>query len=100
MVETISPAYYATGEQDRGYVVKGSGFMSIPMDAVGIMSDNKVEPLKLIDSTNPRFLYSVNVRTDTRLELMPMQSATHNAPVYLGGIVSNDRSVVYYVNET
>ena len=82
------------------YALTGSNFDLIPDDAVGIFSYSNSEPLAYINSTLDTHLYSIVEKSGTSMRVRQRVESTHSVPGFLGGIVSADRSVIYWVNRT
>lgn len=95
----ITPTYYAGGSRERKFELIGSGFTSIPTDAVGVLSQGNNDPLMWARDTEPFKLATVEVIDDTKAIV---DNGVHNLGnnTYLGGIVSNNRQIVYWVNNT
>lgn len=100
MVEEISPSYYAENIGDVTYTLRGSGFEQIPSDAVGILAMSNGNPLELIDTTREDWLFDISEKTSSVLVMPQRQMRAHGAPTYLGAIVSADRRIVYWRNDT
>lgn len=97
----VSPDYYAAGVAPRTYDLVGEYFTQIPADAIGIKSYNNDDPLENIENTLSRNIYSITEKTDTTLKLQVRAAEfvpTHEN--YLGAIVSSNREVIYWVNES
>lgn len=82
------------------YVLLGSGFDSIPGDAVGVTAADNNDPLAGKDNDSPGWLYEIQTKNDNQIVLHQVAEATHNIPTYLGAIVSADRQTVYWTNDT
>ena len=82
------------------FELRGSGFLSIPADALGIWSSMNDDPLHNRYNETPYNRSVIVNQTDNLLTIQYPES--HNATVarYLGAIVSADRETVYWVNET
>lgn len=100
MVNSVSPNYYADGETTEDYILSGSGFLDIPLDAKGILAYDNEQPLQHISSDDPIRLFSVRYKTNYQIILSPDVLIVHNANTYLGAIVSNDRQTIYWVNNS
>lgn len=69
------------------------------MDAVGIYSDANDDPLKYRYQTLDLRTGTIKEKTDTTLKIS--SNEIHGIiQIYLGAIVSADRSEVYWVNDT
>lgn len=100
MVRDITPTYYAAGQVKGDFSLSGLNFTMIPVDAVGILSGLNDNPAAQRDSTSKSWIASVNVLSDSYMEVNQDIARTHSTPVYLGMIVSNDRETVYWVNNS
>lgn len=100
MVYSITPTYYAAEERVTQYVLQGRGFLDLPDNAVGVMSTNNDNPLMLRDNHGVNNNYRIVSKTREELVMEQIQMGTHDTPNYLGGILSEDRTTVYWVNET
>lgn len=78
----------------------GGGFKYIPADAVGLIAYTNNNPMEYLTDTDPIHLYDIEVLNSNEIR------ATHRVPnkpgrrSFLGAIVSADREVVYWVNDT
>lgn len=95
----MTPNYYAEGEVRQLFRLQGSGFLSIPQDAVGLFAYQNDKPLQFIDAVQDTYLLDVNVISDTEMEVTGRIETFHYAN-YLGGIVSNDRQIVFWTNNS
>lgn len=82
------------------YELHGSGFDSIPANAVGIVALNNDEPLEYINTTNEGGLVRIGEKTQNRITLTQQQQYYHSIATYLGAIVSADRQTIYWMNST
>ena len=96
----ISPNYYAAGELVRSYVLRGERFDSIPSDAVGIYATENIAPLQNRYQTDTGYLFSIDSNTGSEMVLHPLVPLQHSSHNFLGGIVSADRQIVYWENNT
>lgn len=72
----------------------------IPADAVAIIAESNSRPLQYRNETYATRVASVEVLSDNELRVYQNESHTHSKRYYIGGILSNDRSVVYWINRT
>lgn len=72
----------------------------IPSDAVGILAWSNSDPLEYLNTTVESRLYEIVEKSETWMRVSQKQESTHSGTSYLGAIVSADRSIVYWVNET
>lgn len=100
VVNEILPTYYASGSNIGNFVIKGMYLDMVPSDALGVFSDENWAPLKYKDTTNRDFLFDIFVEGSSDLVAVPKTQHTVEYSGYLGAIVSSDRSVVYWVNNT
>lgn len=99
MVEEINPTYYArTSEEPTNFEVLGLGFDEIPNDAVGLIGVSNDEPLRYKDVEGTRYLMAIVEKSDTRMLLQTEPHVFSN--IFLGAIISADRTMVYWVNTT
>lgn len=70
------------------------------MDAVGIFAYDNDSPLVYQDTTNPALLYEIVSRTNNEMRLRCLAPNDAHGNNYLGAILSADRSVVYWENNT
>lgn len=100
MVDEITPTYYASGVEQPSYTLTGSGFDWLPSDALGIRATSNDNPLEFINSGSLS-LYDITEKSDTRIVLARQGGV---GPIgsrgYLGAIVSNDRNIIYWVNDS
>ena len=82
------------------YEVTGSGFNSMPAQIVGIAASDNNNPLRHRYENFPAFLLYPIERSDTRLVLEARNTEQYNSRYYLGGIVSEDRETLYFVNNS
>lgn len=64
-----------------------------------LATDNDA-PLAGRDTTSPYYYGDVEVRSAEEVSLRTKSLSSHQFPTYVGAILSADRSVVYWVNET
>lgn len=81
------------------FTINGSGFDLIPNDAIGLPATNNDEPLQFLLTTDTHLVAQIVSYSDTSIRFVASGDSSHNA-LYLGCIVSADRSVVYWVNES
>lgn len=96
-VDSVTPTRYAVGETTDTFEVRGYGLLSIPADALGVESIFDARPLEYRYSTDGKVLYNIVERTNERLLLRVQTPSVLQNSAYLGGIVSRDRQVVYWV---
>ena len=70
----------------------------IPADAIGIYSHDNDNPLEFQHDEAAYRLFSIVEQSESTLRLRPQTVSTIHTPVYLGGIVSQDRETIYWVN--
>lgn len=78
----------------------GAGFVAIPSDAVAVWAISNDAPLAYRDSQEIVQTFDVVVNSDNKLTCIPRAVYTHTVPLYVGAILSADRSEVLWVNET
>lgn len=78
----------------------GKGFYLIPNNIVGIMGLSNDEPLSLKDTTILAYVCNVIEKTDNKIVFAVDSVHQYSVRGYLGGIVSDDRQTVYWVNNT
>lgn len=74
--------------------------MTLPGDAVGLLSYSNDNPLQNRYSTFDDHRWAIASRTDEVLTLRQVRSESHVDSSYLGCIVTSDRRVVLWVNES
>lgn len=95
----MSPSYYAEGNHRPVFEVAGHGLLSIPWDAVGVISNDNNDPLIFKDRLDS-FIYTVLTgRSNERLDFIQPENHYYTS-FYLGAIVSADRQTVYWVNRS
>lgn len=68
---------------------------------MGIQGESNDKPLQYRYGVNPRLLFNVSIKTDTELVMIAADGgSTHGGPVYLGALLSSDRQVIYWENNT
>lgn len=96
----ISPAYYAESVEATQFIVRGKGFNLIPDNAVGVGSQGNDEPLDHQYTEFGSWIYDIESKTPTEMVLKQRAVAQHASPSYLGAILSQDREVVFYQNDS
>ena len=82
------------------FVLHGSGFSYLPSNIVGVRSNDNNDPLVQRYSTADTQVYHVESKTDNELVLALSVVSMPQAPAYFGALLSNDRSTIYWLNET
>lgn len=77
----------------------GHGFGYIPSDAVGIVATDNNAPLANRYSDNPSANMVIMSKSEDAMRLSYSYAHQISVPLYLGAIVSSDRSEVYWINE-
>ena len=72
----------------------------VPDDAVGVMAVSNDDPLQYRDTANSHWMYTIESKTATEMVLVQGTAAGHDDPTYLGGILSNDRRGIRWINST
>ena len=72
----------------------------LPDDCVGVMALINNRPLEYRNVETNTAKYRIVERGDDYVRLSQIESSTHTKNNYLGGILSNDRTIVYWVNNT
>lgn len=80
--------------------LSGINFNQIPDDAVGILADNNNLPLANINENHDNWLFDIVSKENTSMRLTQRIEAAHGRSTYLGGIVSRNRSIIYWVNDS
>lgn len=78
----------------------GAGFSAIPGDAIAVWAISNDAPLAYRDTQETAQTFDVVVNSDNELTCIPRAVYVHTVPVYVGAILSADRSEVLWVNET
>lgn len=84
----------------RNFTVRGEYLDSIPNDAIGVLSSDNDNPLQNRDSASDVIVIPLVNQTKWSLEFEQETEHTSTQPSYLGAILSRDRQVVYWVNES
>ena len=71
----------------------------MPSDIVGVPSINNAEPLMNRYNTSTSVVMKVVNRTDTEMEFATDIASSHGN-TYFGGILSANREVVYWMNDS
>ena len=100
VVNEITPSYYASGDYQLEFELHGSGFLGIPVDAVGVPSSDNNDPLRSRNTMVETSVMTIVSRTDTTMLIRANGSVQHQNPLYLGALLSGDREIVYWVNDT
>lgn len=100
MVNSISPYYYAAGVEKSDYYLSGLNFDAIPLDAVGLISVDNLNPLMNIHSMADENMYRIAGLTSTSMHLVAVQSGALDESNYLGAIVSPDGHTIYWMNNS
>ena len=77
----------------------GNGFDVLPFDAIGVPMIANDRPLEYRDTIAPQAIMEIVERSDTRIVVRSGTEVIH-AQSSIGALVSSDRSVVYWVNDT
>jgi hypothetical protein len=101
-VKEITPTYYAVTEGNirAEFELSGGGFDYIPSNAIGILSGNNNEPLMYRNVESTSYILDIRSKSNTRISLRAESGTKHSSPIYLGAILSPDRQVIYWVNNT
>lgn len=100
VVDSVSPDYYAQGEQTGTFTLLGHNFQFLPSDAIGIIAYNNNNPIEYRNSFSRSLLFNLEILSDGELKATPQEESSYLKPRYLGCIMSSDRSVMYWVNNT
>ena len=96
----ITPTYYAYGEKNTKFVLKGRGFDNIPLDAIGIFANDNDKPLVSRYTHDNGLIYDMIIVSEDTLEFVNRSPISYHTANYLGAIISADRETIYWVNET
>lgn len=75
----------------------GENLNLLPQDIVAVASINNDAPLMFRDTTTPNAVMRPTERTNTMIRFVANGEGNHSAN-YFGGILSEDRTEVYYEN--
>lgn len=103
VVDNIVPSYYAFSRYDEEleFDLIGHNFDEIPYNAVGVLSTDNENPLMhQKDATNYATIVQMSGRKLSMMTEPITSGSVANKPIYLGAIVSADRNIVYWVNNT
>lgn len=95
----VRPTYYASGTYAYEFELIGSGFGVLPDDAIGVPMSHNDNPLENRNSTQVTHVMHIVERSANRIVVRAEQSSWHPAGS-IGGLVSSDRRVVYWENDT
>lgn len=98
-VYEVTPTYYASGQIERTFSLSGSGFLGIPPDAIGVLSNSNDDPLIWLYQAGGFRFATVNV-IDDRQMIVDNEEHAISANVYLGAIVSADKQTIYWRNDS
>ena len=97
---SVEPNYYAIGQENGDFVVIGDNLNTIPSDSIGVYAANNNFPLQHRYDRQPFGEFEIVEQTQYKLTLRPKEETILKGAVYLGGIVSLDGEIVYWVNNT
>lgn len=101
VVFNIDPTYYAAGNYKGRVVLSGVNFDMIPSDAIAMASTSNENPLQLRYYTSDNsYIFTMISKTDNEIVFEQDGIHSHSTGMYLGAILSPDRNVVYWINET
>ena len=95
----IRPTYYAGGDFTYEFEILGCGFDMLPSDVVGFPMTSNDDPLRYRNADAPSAVMLLVERSNTRIVMRASEEA-HHGLTSIGGLVSNDRSIVYWENDT
>lgn len=101
MVDGTSPTYHEGHYAEPSYYefgVYGKGLNLLPDDCVGILATDNDNPLENIESTAADRLEVLVSKTYNSAVFRYASQHWVNANLYLGAIVSADRSTIYWTN--
>ena len=78
----------------------GEHFAQIPNNAVGLYAVSNDDPLASRYGDVDWYFYDIVENTGTSMRLVSRNAFGHAVANYLGGIVSADRQIVYWVNNS
>ena len=81
-------------------MLRGRGFDLIPDDAVGTISAHNDDPLESRNSSTPTQIFEITAKSDTEMVISQATAASHRVPTYVGAILSKDRNIVFWENDT
>lgn len=102
VVESVTPPYYAGQVNPILYStsVYGSGFDIIPSDAVAIIANDNDAPLRFRYSKEVWASLGLVSKDDSNMSFEFAEPHVFSAQVYIGAIVSADRTQLYWLNNT
>ena len=102
VVESVTPPYYAVQGAPSLYPfsVLGSGFDVIPSDAVAIIAIRNENPLEYLHTLDHWASMAIEAKEDDSISFRFSEAFSFANPLYIGAIVSADRSQIYWVNNT
>lgn len=87
-------------EGDMQFELRGKYFDLLPDDAVITLSSNNDLPQEYRYSTGTVNVAEIIEKSSTRLLVKTTYDSPYGSAKYVGAIVSNDRSVLYWENTT
>ena len=78
----------------------GSNFLQIPDNAIGIIASDNDNPTENIDTSDANFEFRIKEKASNVITFEHIGPSLFSRNYYLGVIVSADRQVVYWVNDT
>lgn len=99
-MDSINPTYYAATILNSGFDVVGSNFDLIPNNAIGLYANDNDKPLLFRYSLADNTIYKISRKTNKLISFQAVAPSTTHGDNYLGAIVSEDRNIIYWINNT
>lgn len=81
-------------------MITGRGLDTLPDDTIGVPMEDNNAPLAYRDTTSRYYLMRIVEKSPNRLVMQADAEVQHDAALSIGGILSADRTAVYWVNDT
>lgn len=95
----IRPSYYAAGNYRYDFEILGGGFSALPLDVVGVPMISNDNPLQFRNDQSAEVVMRLAERSPNRI-VMRAERAWNHTTATIGALLSSDRSIVYWVNDT
>lgn len=100
MVDEITPTYYASGRWNPEFELRGQNFDLIPDDAMGIISNDNDDPLKLVGEGTRRTQLTIVERGEGYLKLQSNTAHSYDGDFYLGVLMKRSTLEYFWINDT
>ena len=100
VVDSIEPAYYAAGNFQPIFTLKGYNLDLIPTGALAYVAISNDNPTQLINLTSNTYRREIVGHDNKMIQIEFVGSHDYSQPIYLGCIMSADLQSVLWKNET